>query len=451
MSLQTSALDHTCNVARRKIEEDLRDMHLLFIVHKPGERAKALRQKEPEILEHPGGAAMLPELRKAAQLNADESAFIGLVKAEKKYLLGLLRRPATLAVFFLNTDEFEDADDVRQSVYHLAWHAINIREQHKNGINENIIVHEKGLYPHHTQLSLARANMLADVFSSILLEMQGHKSAISKLAYRRSEMALMPVPGYKAELFPFPVVADAAQVVYDDLVELMTSKDKPIEQAMQITQEIDETYDDNSIRQWQAFSAAAQEMAWLGTDKNKILGLSIYTSEDPYVRSTAYLVAEALNLEPAPISDLHIYNPFTDQEANERLHYKHCEDIFQRIIARQFSPADIKLFDDEILAQNARLMEGNPLGWCAYGLLRALDAYRIAVHHHENPAQQAGEIFHRAIKEVNWESLRSVCRMVMHKHRQHTPVTAQDVISFCEINPALILIAETFKAVNHKK
>ena len=42
MSLDLATLDHTCNVVRRQIEDEFKNLTALFIVHNSGERAKNL-------------------------------------------------------------------------------------------------------------------------------------------------------------------------------------------------------------------------------------------------------------------------------------------------------------------------------------------------------------------------------------------------------------------------
>ena len=273
--------------------------------------------------------------------------------------------------------------------------------------------------------------MLGDAFCAVILEITGHKNAIRDLARKRSLMALQPVRGYNAEEYPYPITADAVQVVFDELGDII-SKTKPVTHAIEIAQEIDITYDDNSIRQWGAFATAAQEMAWLDFDKNKILGTSIYTSEDPYVRSTAYLVAEALNLKPAPLTDLGSYNPFTDQEVNERLHNRKCEESFEDIIAKMALDYDEHLFLSEIRRQNQRLMEGYPIGWCAYALLQASEVFQNANPENQHPTELAANKFHETYRALGWESLRAICHKVMTSRRQGLEISPAVIIEFCE-------------------
>lgn len=261
-------------------------------------------------------------------------------------------------------------------------------------------------------------------------------------------MALQAIPHYRAEQFPFAVTADAAEMVFEEMTANGSEVTKPVNFATQIAQEIDYTYDDTSMRQWWSFTTAAQEMAWLDFDKNKILGTAIYTSEDPYVRSTAYLVAEALNMEPAPLQDLGNYNPFTDQEVNERLHIRACDESFQTLMSQLVIDFNEHSLEDLIRRQNDRLMEGYPVGWCAHGLRLAFDAYQTAGASGERPADRALQAFVRGRDEVSWESLRSICRLVMHKRREEQKITPQMMAGFVRDKEGLHLICNAFGSVN---
>ena len=448
MSLDTPALDHICSVVRRSVQEEIQDLTLLYIAHNTGTRGRALKSKIEDVLEHPAGETLLPLLKKMAEDTEQHSVFAGLAFGEKRTLLGLRKHRLALAVFFINSDEFTDQNDARQHAYHVAWQALSLSQKYKAG-QVNMFAESGGVIRfRQSPVAMARQNLLGDVFSAVLLEKQGHKKAINALAYKRSLMALQAVPHYKAEQYPFPIAADAVGLVYDEMKDSSAAA-KPVAMAMEIANEIDYTYDDTSIRQWWEFSMAAQEMAWLNFDKTKILSTAIYTSEDPYVRSTAYLVAEALNMEPAALSDLGSYNPFTDQEVNERLHVRACDESFQAIAGTLAVNFNEHLFDEEIRRQNQRLMEGFPIGWCGHGLLMARDALEL-VAPAQNPVEAARQAFIRGCKSVAWETLRTVCRMAMSRRRDGEPVTPEMLIEFCQDKEALSLVAGVFAAVEHQ-
>ena len=450
MSLDTAALDHICSVVRRSVQEEIKDLSLLFIVHNTGSRARALKDKTDELMAHPGGEALLPLLKTMVKDPDQSSVFAGLSYGDKKSFGGLRKRRVWLAAFFVNSDEFTDQNDARQQAYHDAWHALSVIQRYQGKEMTSITEADGVIRPKSNSVYMARQNLLGDVFAAVILETEGHRKAINALAYKRSLMALQPVPHYKAEQYPFPVAADAVSVVFEEMKDSY-SNTGPVALATEIANEIDYTYDDTSIRQWWEFSTAAQEMAWLNFDKNKILGTAIYTSEDPYVRSTAYLVAEALNMEPAALTDLGSYNPFTDQEVNERLHAKACEESFQNVISALAVDFNEHLFLEAVKKQNARLMQGYPIGWCAHAMLMAGDAVENSGGQSHNPIEKARLAFQQGLKEIAWEPLRTLCRLIMHKRRDGEIITPQIIMDFCDGKEALARIAGAFAIVPHEE
>lgn len=431
MSLETAALDHACQVVRRQVQDEIRDLTLFFIVHGPGERVAALEDRKAELFEHVAGEALYTSLKLCAQFKPDNSMLVGFTSATEETFFSFMARQKTIVAFYMNTNDYKNENEMRQGIYHLTWHALSLIDHHKNDEKEFFVVNEGSIRPAYNLINLARENMLADAFSAIMMELQGHKNFIHNLAKKRCEMALQPIVGYRAEQFPYPIAADAAQIVYGELMDGISNKTKLTQQAIDITREIGFTYDDNSIRQWMVFSMAAQEMAWMNLDKNKILGTAIYTSEDPYVRSTAYIVAETLNMEPAALTDLGQYNPFTDQEVNERLHNRLCDDAFQAMLAKTARIEDASLFRDRAKTQNAKLIDGHITGWCAHALLAAHDAFAKAFDNNERPAEQAMIAYQNARRSLAWESMFKLSHIIMNKKRQGLEITPSLITDLC--------------------
>jgi hypothetical protein len=359
MALETSTIEHSCNVVRRQVQEEWPDLALNFIVYHEGKLAKALDQKREEIKAHPAGKILLPLLK---EVDPERSFFIA-ARAQEKKLLSFMARKKTLACVFFPADaEYADTEQVRQQAYAMAWHMLNAPAADNTAA--------RPAYKNETER--AWHNMLADAFSALVIEMQGKKGFIRTLARRRSTLALEAHARHAPEDYPYPVVMDAAQLVYDDMRRIGgLMKGKILSQALEVVREIGMTFDQNTVLQWWAFSRPAQEMAWLGIDKHKILNAAIHTSEDPYARSTAYMVAEMLSIDPAPVSDISLYNAFTDQEANERHHRKLCDHVFQKLISKVTPLDNGTLFRLEADKQNRKLLEGQLVGWCAPGLIAA--------------------------------------------------------------------------------
>jgi hypothetical protein len=201
---------------------------------------------------------------------------------------------------------------------------------------------------------------------------------------------------------------DAAQLVYDDMRKAgALSKAKMFSQALEMAREIGITFDPDTALQWWAFAKPAQEMAWLGIDKGRILAAAVHSSEDPYARANAYLVSEILHIDPGMMSDNTLYNAFTDQEANERHHKKMCDDLLQDLLSRRNPEDNGDIFRREAAKQNRKLLEGQLIGWCAPALLAA-----AAIFDSNMPEtaklEQARRTYGDACRKTNTEVLRAL-------------------------------------------
>ncbi len=451
MSLEASIIDHICNVVRREIQEEFPKLTLTFIVHKPGEQLEALMAKAVEIKEHPAGTIFYRYLKNALQKPPPDktSYFAGLsIEKEKKFLPFLGKRKA-LAIFFLNSNSFDDVDMIRQHAYNLAWHALNLLKKYNTQNTKSFREVTGVIHPKLDRAGFTFNNMVADIFSAVLLELMGEKGFIGAMARRNSQMLLSKQRGYEAEHYPYLLAIDATQIVFDEFTRTQsTNLQKPIALALKIAEEVGQTFDHNSIRQWWIFSRASQEMAWIGIDKSKILGAAVYSSEDPYVRSTAYLVAEALNIEPTFLSDTKSYNPFADQEANERHHIKFCETTIEHVIKRVEEDKSSMPFIEEAHRLNLLLIEGKPLGWCAPALMHAAKVYEHAAAttatQAVSPLRQAEQAFQESFEGLPWLEIQALHRKIIHYHRSGLPITPLILLKLAETDKDIQKFADAF-------
>src|SRR5690606_858676 len=160
---------------------------------------QTLNIRRPELENHPAWPNLQPALKKA-----QPSDFCLITKGKEKKLLKFLAREKTLAcLFFPEDDLHRDPDYIRQQALSHAWHVLNAPPPGAGVIRAN----------YKDETTLAWHNMLADAFGARVMEMQGKRGFIKALARRRSALALDPHAGYRPELYPYPVVMDAAQLV----------------------------------------------------------------------------------------------------------------------------------------------------------------------------------------------------------------------------------------------
>lgn len=410
MSLDFAALDHNCNVIRREIEEEFKNLTILFIPHRPGERLKSLTDKANNILGKSYGQKIYDFILLNNIIDNDKTAFMGLIPNES-FLKRLFGRKHYTAVFFINSAEFMADDNVRHSVYHLAWYALSLYLKQisrqaalPQSLSKNkdikLITTERG------SLNRARNSLMADIFGAILMENSGHKGFIEYLGKKRSQDTMSKRLGYLAEHFPYPIAYEACRLLFEDIKSTLKEKPKPLHQALELAQEIDETYDDEAIQQWKSFSLPAQEMAWNDYEVSIILGQAIYTSDDTNVRALAYQIAELVDVEPSSNFSSVEYNPFANKEIARRQHESQCEDIFGRLVSIAALQNEVFLMRQEANKQNERLAEGKISGWCAMALEAAADAFE-ATHNDDalQPSEMAAQAYYKAQRILSYTQI----------------------------------------------
>lgn len=437
MSLETAALDHSCNVVRRALEDDLEGLDLMFLVFEDGTFEKTLNNKRAELRAHPAGGAFLPYLNRLSAKERIPTRLAGIheTRRRNKYLPFLSRR-AALAVFLVNAGDFPDKENARPHIYHLVGHALALRQSYQKKKKDRYETGNGFIAPVRTPLQMARANMLADSFAAALQALNGRTIFLKKMAQKRAMAVLQAEKGYKAELYPYPITADTVREIFDDLRNMYGDKRSSLDIACAFMREIDETYGKDMIGQWQNFAYAAQTLAWLGHDKTRVLGAAIYTSEDAYIRAMAYLVAEILNLEPPRSFSLDTYNPFTDPEANARLHRKKSLQVFETCFSKRRTPDDPAPFNAKARLLNEKLLGGDTTGWCAHALLSASGI---------EEKDRALKTFETALAEMPWPVLEEVSARIIERRRGALPFSSQALIEELSNNIETALIAETLK------
>ena len=429
-SIDHTAIDHARNVIRRQVQEEIPALTPIIVLHDGDNRATMIERSKTEISQNFGGGRIMSILQSHA--DATESEFIGILHVEKPSLPLMPPRRFLYAMIFINIAELETPDDARLLMYSLAWQAMTLAQDHMNPEHETARDEDGMIRPDWDPLTLAKHNLAAEVFATLMIELQGTEGFIQQVAQDRLRTTLTRVPGAHPERYPFPIVMDTLQIVHDDLQESFNPKARIISQALQFTEEVMDTHEDeNSVRQWWAFAEAAQEMAWMEFEVDDILSAATYTSEDPYVRATAHMVADFLGRDPSAISDLGSYNPFTDSEANMRAHKRACDKTLDAIMPREFEDYVLSRFRAAIQEQNKRLSQGFPLGWNA----RALDILIGIVEKHKAegspppPVKDLRDIYDKERETVPWHVLLKANKLILREYRERETLSSGDVLS----------------------
>lgn len=381
MPIEYKIANHNCNVVRRLLSPVMPDLTMFYIVHGENERAKQFSKQTHFIREHPCGNAVIDYITRNPEiLQKNRSFFCGLARTKTPGFLGFFKSEASIALCFMNQDRFETEEYFKNHALHLAWHAYAL---HRDIGKEDVSLYEFSdpqnkngfILPSLEMEEIRHRNLLADIFSASLQYLQGKNTVLDVITRQRLGETINKETGFISENFPFVVALDTLDhALKSEKNEKEKRKGNSVQHAIDLTTSIAQTYSVQSITQWSGFSYPAQHMAWCGFEPETILGAAIYTNENTYVHSIADTVAERLNIKPQMISNFQDFNPFTEFEANQRLHRRLAESTFEHIINKIRNPSEYMILLDEARTQNRKLLQGNPIGWCGHSIIMVAQA-----------------------------------------------------------------------------
>lgn len=442
MSLDTNSIVHECNVIRRRIQEEFKNLTLNFIVYNAEQQqvfsiTDIVEKHQNEI----GFDLSQFDFNDENNYTIKGSCFLGLRVDVKKSVLLPLKKIKCDAVFLINAAEFNDKTQVQFNIHHLCWHAIRLYEKvHNNKLEQSTFI--KSTYDDFS--TRLRENLLADIFSSITLQQFGYVLNLNKLARIRCQDLFEIKKNYMAEIYPYPIACEATIMLLEEHDDIKaTQQKKPISNIVALTYEVKETFDDSAIEQWFQFAKAAQDMIWKGLDKNRVLQTAIYTCEDPFVRSVAYLVSELLNVDPHPVSDMQYHNPFTDDEANERLHYRLCKNQLKDVLNNTDNYMNKNNFIDKIDTliqhQNKLLKDGVLIGWCVPALKEARSVYKSLIENEKIKEQQRlnamQDVYQKSCHMPPWSTLKELSAKIIQRKRRGLHIDRDVLLSITSRMP----------------
>lgn len=432
MSLKIDTLMHSCEQISEEFADLYKDLRIKFVVHHAGQLSDALVVVAQEVEDHPAAANAYQIMKK--RYMKEESGYMGTAVAEEHFFFGLASKHSLLSLCNLNINEFKNIRDARQHAYHLAWHSIdsyNYYNSHDSDYSgRNTIITRK-----RNALEIASANLQADIFSCVILYLNGEIDAIKYVGKRRGAESLTAKSKHTPEFFPYVIAMDAADAALKKFEKKShMNKRQIITAAIKISREIGQVFDASSISKWIGFSKPAQEMAWRGHSRAEILCAAINTSQDTFVRSTAFLVSEITDTNPAPLADISdVYSPFADSDYNQELHNKTINKIYEDIITQGLARKDVSVLSELANKQNSGLTEGRVTGWCANALQAAVTAYEKAILSGSNePDLAALREFEQQKLRTNWGSLEELGHKVIKENRKGGMVTMKSLAEICD-------------------
>lgn len=420
MALTREKIEHICERARRTLSHNERELKPFFLLYRSGQMKEALAEAQPKLRRLKNAGRLLHDFLGKIE-EPSGPCFPGLIYYNPPRILPFLGGEQILAPILINTEEVEDAASAQHLVYHLFWHALNLladfRAARKSPETADYVQDRYVLKPKYLKFKETRNNLVADIFAAFMTEFELKSGLIGKLALRRAESAMEKIPGFLVEKYPYPLVAEACQLVFDDLQSVFTESEQLFPVAYKMASEVAATYGDEVIQQWRDFALPAQEMTWLGAPADAILGNAVFTAEDPYVRTGAYMIGEMMGRMASPASEKNLYNAYGKDDKNREIHFQACEEEFHRVLSRAATMSDPSAFIEEVKRQNKQLAEGNPVGWCAHAITEAGKVFEQCLQTDQMTIEEVSEAFQKHLQTINWEDILKVSRTIIAMHR----------------------------------
>lgn len=431
-------IQNFCDRYSDELNKIFPNTRLYFVIHHRGQRSEQIAKLLPHIHGHAAydEAAGLLKFRSPG---SDNSAFLGMVIGFKKSLLGIRKNPECLAFISININEHNSEEDMLFSIHALTAHfleTVDFYTQKHAGTQSSQI-----LQPKRNNISTSRLNLRADVYSTLMMSHQGYNDAIGMLCKKRSMNALTPQASHPEE-FPFPIAMDVTKFAQETFEK--AHKRSIINSAFVVSKKVAASFDAENFETWISFVNAAQNMAWSGYIPSQILGSAIIGSPNPFIKSTAQLLAEITEIVPdTPESIPSGMNPYALPEVNYIEHQRSIEETFEMVLIHAME-ADSHLPMIHVANnQNEGLLKGRISGWCAHALQSAAQAYQNAGQR-GMPSEQAARLeFQSAKQQTGWKELNQLGTVVHDMHRGGQIVTMSGLSKWCENNPAFKPIMES--------
>ncbi len=443
MAVQASQIKEITSKLSQDIAQAYNDLSVYFIIHHQGKMRDSIALAEHEIITHPAGDAARSIIRKHA--SHERSSFLGLAISSQRKMMGLSSSDHLLGLFNINIDDFDSITEAKATIYHLAWHAIDLfdirqQPQYKKKFKSGPMV------PKRSAINLAKANLQADAFATVYGDLKGESEILNCLKQKRATAPLLPTNNFKPENYPSVIAMDACELSLQDIRKCDYKKTEFLKIAKSFSTDIGMTFDEKNIRQWWNFTTPAQDMAWRDIQKEHILGAALHTSNDPYVRSIGYLIEEVTNYKTSTSELLaNLYNAFIDPTILSKKHDELVDTIFEDAISQGLAEASGRAFLNAANTLNENLTEGRILGWCANALQDAARAFEKALTNGSSPDQAARMHFQSNKDHPQWETLKILGGEIIKQKQQGFAVTMGHIAEICHNNPNFGPVLDSMK------
>lgn len=431
MGLKLDSVAQACQQIAREIRDEYGLLTLHYIPFHEGQIEEALNISAQQLIMHPAIDKTLYLLK-----NMDiptYSSYLGTLVEKQRILFGLSSREVFLSLSCINVDHFDNIRDVKAQAYHCAWHGINVLKTRRHMTRKDRRLNDIMYLPRNL-IEAGQKNLQADTFSAIMCALDDDKTAVSRIAKARSLAALSRIPHHKPETYPFTIAMEATQYAINEHLKKNPPRRKRIPLSLKIAEEMAMTFDTESLRNWLAFAEPAQDMAWQQINQEDILGSAIYISQNTHVRAIGHLVASLTEVKPVSILETREkHSAYADHKANESLHEKTTNSIFEEVMARGIDEHSSEPFIKEANKQNEALTNGHILGWCAAALQAAAKAFDKAIDSGRAQAENAArKKFIEERGKTTWEQLKQLGQEIIKQYRMGKEMTFETLMNTCE-------------------
>lgn len=415
--MQTSLIKTACADVAAMISASFSDLTVFFIPYEEGFEQNAFEEARDRIFSHPCADMLFQSFAAAPKpFDPNKPAIIGPFQGNRASLSFFSQKRAFAACIFIPLNRFKRP---AHTSFHLLAAAYPVITD---------LYHDTRLcaaLPGLSQAQLARHNMLGDWFGALGGQLWTKRPFVKELAKLRCQQALSAEIHAMPELFPAPLAYDAASLIFEEQHAERSGED-PLLSALLMTEEIDSIIPAHFIGKWIDFTGRAQKLAWGSTAPQDILGMALHTSEDLDIRAISGIVADTLKIKPKLSTYAESYNPFTEDEVNQR-HHKNAAQALLKTISWSIKRAQPFDFKSAFHTQNMMLIKHHPLGWCAPSIealtkeiLSIKGQFSLAAPEKkmENQLALLHHVFTDRFEQLRWAELLQVFELIHAQKRR---------------------------------
>lgn len=289
-----------------------------------------------------------------------------------------------------------------------------------------------------------------DSFVSLTMAFSLDPSAVKAIPHMRATQALSAVQGHQPSFYGSPHIAEILRILYkeqkDEIKHLKHAS--VLARSLSYAADIRESFDHQFLSSWANFCQAAQLMAWADLTPEQILGAAVYTSENPYIRADAYLASEISGVEPDMMTHFEFFNPFSDNDMNERNHKRLCMDYFEMAILHAKTQDNSAKFLENAAFHNTAFKDGKILGWCAPAFIEMAKTFETMDL--EDAIAQAETVFKEVLDSLPWEIVSKAGILMLRARHKDGIVSYPRALELLKTDEALAPVLRAFQAVDEK-